>query len=308
MNANDTEAAGMNPDTVANDLTQLSSREQLSALMDGALPADQTRFLLRRLQHDASLAGSWERWRLTGEVMRGLAPAQRLPADFASRVSAALHGDVVAAPASRSARTPAWLRWGGGAAMAASLAVVALMARQSAGEVAPAAVQVASAKVPAAQPSVAASPGVPSTDDSGRAARVMAAASAVAVASNRPPRERNAVQQRVPAPSASATSPALDVQVAVGDSSVLGNGTTIPQPDIVTRPWPRSVLPQYASSGLAVGFGEHVRGASAYNPFQAQAGIGSLPPVSDASQADGDAPREPQATSADPQRGTPPQP
>ena len=79
MNANDT--SGMNPDAIANDLTQLSSREQLSALMDGALPADQTRFLLRRLQHDAPLAGCWERWRLTGEVMRGLAPAQRLPAE-----------------------------------------------------------------------------------------------------------------------------------------------------------------------------------------------------------------------------------
>ena len=45
----------MNTDTDRHciDLTQLSSREQLSALMDGALPADQTRFLLRRLRHDA---------------------------------------------------------------------------------------------------------------------------------------------------------------------------------------------------------------------------------------------------------------
>lgn len=308
MNANDT--AGMNPDAIANDLTQLSSREQLSALMDGALPADQTRFLLRRLQHDAPLAGCWERWRLTGEVMRGLAPAQRLPADFASRVSAALHGDAVAAPASRSVRTPAWLRWGGGAAMAASLAVVALMARQPAGEVAPPTVQVASATAPAAQSSTAALPGARSMDDAGGAAQVMAAASAVAVASSRPPRERNAVQQRAPAraPSAAATSPALDTQVAAGDSSMLANSTNIPQPDIVTRPWPRSVLPQYASSGLAVGFGEHVRGASAYNPFQAQSGIGRLPPVAGASQTDGDAAGEPQATQAAPERETPTQP
>ena len=82
-------ATDMNTDHAANDLTQLSSREQLSALMDSALPADQTRFLLRRLQHDASLAECWERWRITGETMRGLAPAQRLPADFALRVGAA---------------------------------------------------------------------------------------------------------------------------------------------------------------------------------------------------------------------------
>ena len=57
----------MNTDTDRHciDLTQLSSREQLSALMDGALPEDQTRFLLRRLQHDDELAGSWERWRIS---------------------------------------------------------------------------------------------------------------------------------------------------------------------------------------------------------------------------------------------------
>lgn len=308
MNATDTEAAGMNPDTVANDLTQLSSREQLSALMDGALPADQTRFLLRRLQHDAPLAGCWERWRLAGEVMRGLAPAQRLPVDFASRVSAALHGEMVAAPVSRSVRTPAWVRWGGGVAMAASLAVVALMARQPAGDAPSAAV--ASATAPATRIPVGALPEAPSPADPGGAVQSVAVASAVAVASTRPLRNRDAAQRRAPARTqiAGARTPALDTQVAAAGSSMLGNPSTIPQPDIVTRPWPRSVLPQYASGGLAVGFGDHARGWNAYNPFQAQAGIGSLPPVADVSQADGAAPREPQAANADPQRGTPPQP
>ena len=123
-------AHDMNTESATNDLTQLSSREQLSALMDGALPPDQTRFLLRRLQHDAPLAESWERWRLAGETMRGLAPAQRLPADFALRVGAALRGEDAPAMRSGGKRMPTWLRWGGGAAMAASLAVVALIARQ----------------------------------------------------------------------------------------------------------------------------------------------------------------------------------
>jgi len=86
MTTTDAHAMSMNTENAANDLTQLSSREQLSALMDGALPPDQTRFLLRRLQHDAPLAECWERWRLAGEAMRGLAPTQRLPPDFASRV------------------------------------------------------------------------------------------------------------------------------------------------------------------------------------------------------------------------------
>ena len=111
-------AHDMNTESAANDLTQLSSREQLSALMDGALPPDQTRFLLRRLQHDAPLAESWERWRLAGETMRGLAPAQRLPADFALRVGAALRGEDAPAMRSGGKRMPTWLRWGGGAAMA----------------------------------------------------------------------------------------------------------------------------------------------------------------------------------------------
>ena len=111
-------AHDMNTESATNDLTQLSSREQLSALMDGALPPDQTRFLLRRLQHDAPLAESWERWRLAGETMRGLAPAQRLPADFALRVGAALRGEDAPAMRSGGKRMPTWLRWGGGAAMA----------------------------------------------------------------------------------------------------------------------------------------------------------------------------------------------
>ncbi len=243
--------------------------------------------------------------------MRGLAPAQRLPADFASRVSAALHGDVVAAPVSRSARTPAWLRWGGGAAMAASLAVVALMARQPIGEMPSSAAQVASVTAPASQLPASALPEVPSPADAGDAVQVTAAAGAVAVASTRPLRNPDAAQRRTPtrAQAAPVSVPAMDTQVvAASASSMLGSASTIPQPDIVTRPWPRSVLPQYASGGLAVGFGDHARGASAYNPFQAQAGIGSLPPVSDGSQAEGDAPREPQATNTDPQRGTSPQP
>ena len=80
-------------------------------------------------------------------------------------------------------------------------------------------------------------------------------------------------------------------------AAVASNDLPIPQPDIVTRPWPRSVLPQYASGGLAVGFGEHARGATAYNPFQSQADIGNLPPL-----ANVEAPQDTQATGADTQR------
>ena len=204
-------------DIHCNDLTQLSSREQLSALMDGALPADQTRFLLRRLQHDDSLAECWERWRITGETMRGLAPAQRLPADFASRVSAALHGgDIVAekaASARGTARMPAWLRWSGGAAVAASLAMVALVVRQPVGDPAAAtpAVQVASA--PAVSAPAAPQLPVPTPEPVVADASELVAAAAV-VASTRPLRERASTTARTSRQATQAPQSVVAVQVA----------------------------------------------------------------------------------------------
>ena len=288
-------AHDMNTESATNDLTQLSSREQLSALMDGALPPDQTRFLLRRLQHDAPLAESWERWRLAGETMRGLAPAQRLPADFALRVGAALRGEDAPAMRSGGKRMPTWLRWGGGAAMAASLAVVALIARQPDIE-APSAstpVQLAASPVPAVEAPVVPAPATQAPQGAGDAVQPLIAATAV-VASVRPQRDRAAGQSR--------EAERLQAAVVRNDraqlqAAVASNDLPIPQPDIVTRPWPRSVLPQYASGGLAVGFGEHARGATAYNPFQSQADIGSLPPL-----ANVEAPQDTQATGADTQR------
>ena len=268
----------------ATTLTQLSSREQLSALMDGALPADETRFLLRRLQHDASLAECWERWRLGGEVMRGLAPAQRLPADFASRVALALQQDGQSAPVVESSvRKPAWLRWGGGAAMAASLAVVVgFVARQPVAEtsgIAPQS-QVAAASTvvdPAPVPSLPepAAPRLPAASD------VLVAATATAVAAaSRPQRSRdNARRARV--------SPAPVRQI----DAVASLPINVPQPDIVTRPWPRSVLPQYAGNPLAAGFGEHIRAEAPYNPFESPA-LAEIPPPAASQSAPESAPAD----------------
>jgi negative regulator of sigma E activity len=261
-------------DRNAIDLTQLSSREQLSALMDSALPPDQTRFLLRRLRHDEALAASWERWRLAGEVMRGLAPAQRLPADFAARVAASLHGPqaISAAPMQVRAQRPRWLQWSGGAAIAASLAVAALILPRPEGsaEVGP---SVAVQQVPAADLPVAGTTAsietvaaVPAPADVGGEAVAAALAAAAVV---RPVRERAATRAPVAAEQAA--------HVAQADSAQPAAAALVPQPDIVTRPWPRSVLPQYADSGLTVGFGDPARGAAPYNPFQAQARFDELP-------------------------------
>lgn len=278
----------MNDDTTlhAKDLTRLSSREQLSALMDGALPADETRFLLRRLQHDATLAECWERWRLSGEVMRGLAPAQRLPADFATRVAASLHGNVPQSAQAPVTRMPAWLRWGGGAAMAASLAVAALVMRQPGVDAAapePAAVIAATTDTaPAPKPKA------PNTPAPAPSAEAFAAAGALAAVA-RPARASRRNSQVAPAMRQVANTRTIEVaplQVATAATETLPLMT---QPDIVTRPWPRSVLPQYANSGLAVGFGN--QGSAAYNPFQtqAQAVLATAPVVAD-TPADADGP------------------
>lgn len=270
----------------ATTLTQLSSREQLSALMDGALPADETRFLLRRLQHDASLAECWERWRLGGEVMRGLAPTQRLPADFATRVAIALQqdGQPPIAAVTRG-RKPAWLRWGGGAAMAASLAVVVgFVARQPgvepAGNAAPPLVAAASVADPVVPPQPR--PSVPAPAPV--AVETLVATTAIAAAA-RPTRSRDAARS---------TQAARVAPVRERESQAIAAATlpiSVPQPDIVTRPWPRSVLPQYAGNPLAAGFGDHARAAVPYNPFQSPA-LAEIPPPAAVPPAPADTPAD----------------
>ena len=274
----------------ATTLTQLSSREQLSALMDGALPADETRFLLRRLQHDASLAECWERWRLGGEVMRGLAPAQRLPADFATRVALALQhdGQPPAAVAPRE-RKPAWLRWGGGAAMAASLAVVVgFVARQPVADPVSAAPQ---PQVATVLPAADRAPG-PSIPEPSKpiprpaASDSLVAATAIAAAVVRPVRNRDSARSTQAARMSPAQVRERETQIAAANLPI-----SAPQPDIVTRPWPRSVLPQYAgNNALAVGFGDHVR-AAPYNPFQSPA-LAEIAPPAAVQAAPADAPAD----------------
>lgn len=121
------------PDTNARDF----HCERLSAMMDGALSPDETRFLLRRMEHDDDLADRWSRWQFVGDAMRGHA-GRALPADFSHRVGRAIADDLlvddltdesslaVAVGAGVSTRRPL-LRWGGGAALAASVALAALL-------------------------------------------------------------------------------------------------------------------------------------------------------------------------------------
>lgn len=97
--------------------------EQLSALMDGELERDATRFVLKRVAGEHELGLAWGRWHMAREAIRRQQPMV-LPPSFADAVLARIEG-VDMAPARGGAS--AWLRWGAGGAVAASVALAALL-------------------------------------------------------------------------------------------------------------------------------------------------------------------------------------
>lgn len=102
-----------------------TSREDLSALMDGELAAEPTRFLLRRLDHDPELSATWSRWHLIRACLAADSArmsTQKADNDFASRIAAAISVEPVAPVRQRH-----WVRYMGGGAIAAGVAVAALM-------------------------------------------------------------------------------------------------------------------------------------------------------------------------------------
>lgn len=286
--------------------------EPLSAMMDGTLSDDESRFLLRRMQHDAELAGRWERWQFYGDAMRGSA-GRALPADFSRRVALAIAAEAQTSDGQGLAmqdlsmldavagdplgRTPAaqraavartrrpLLRWGGGAALAASVVFAAIVGLRPDAAVAPdaAAPMSGSAVVdaaPAAPSPVIASPQTgqasnpatlatagtrgqnPQSDSirsASSAAPFAAATTPAAIAAGSEPSGRSsqalstgrastASSSLVLAaqPERSAASPALDFGRALGDDETPLNA----------KPWPRSPLLQGAmDDGVMVDYG-----------------------------------------------------
>lgn len=258
-------------------------REQLSAMMDGELSADETRFLLRRMQHDDTLADCWARWQYFGDAMRGECE-RALPADFSRRVGRAIADDLahaqvaVAAPAA-FARQPL-VRWGGGAALAASVALAAFLvgrAPQTPAPSAPVPPPVAAAPgttpvppipVPVAQP--AGNPPAGTPDAAGSAASLAAVAAVAAAGESRARRPRMmAAEQTLPLDRTVATTSAATsrerravhaplradgVQVAVAQAAETASG---PVADgIVIKPWPRALVPGASGAETyAAGYG-----------------------------------------------------
>lgn len=106
-------------------------RENLSAGIDGELSKEQLRFMLRRLDHDASLQQVWTRYHVARDGLRRQLPVMAATG-FADRVMLAIEQESV--PVAVASRRHHWLRWSAGGAIAASVAAAALMITQPTGD------------------------------------------------------------------------------------------------------------------------------------------------------------------------------
>ncbi len=256
-------------------------RQQLSALVDGELAADEARFMLRRLEHDSELSACQERWQVLGDVMRGQACAPA-PLDFTARVRQAVdadarqNGPIVAAPAQQRAARTGWRRWGGGAALAASVAAVALfMAREQLPETnAPTPVIATTAEVAPAP----AQPSAPTAADAGNVAGLVAAAPAVAAAVTRrqDAAARRGSATRTQQAARAGTARLAEPQRAIASAPVLPATPALRQDPFATgngvlhaRPWPRStVAPSLSQEALNASFPAQEQGGATFYPFE----------------------------------------
>jgi len=244
-------------------------RETLSALFDGELAGDAARFALKRLAHDAEWREACGRWQMIGDTLRGEATSAA-PTGFASGVMRMLDAEaqsvVASAHAERmvasSTAASSRRRWIGGAALAASVAMAAVLVVRPFPETsapdrhvasAPATPQAPVASTVSAPAPVAASANSPSTVS-------IAATDVQATTANHRVAKRalRAVARATPSPAAPVRNETIEAQaaVAVTPTPVTAGRPFHPQvDDIVTRPWPRSVLSDDTAGALTVGFG-----------------------------------------------------
>ena len=257
------------------DKLDLHQRQQLSALVDGELAPDQALFLLRRLQHDVDLSERFERWQLCGDVLRGQVRRTAAP-ELAGRIAAA----IAAAPAAEaratpvrsqagSTRGPAWTRWAGGAALAASVAAVAMFVAR------PAVTDPAFAPAPAlavqALPATEAvlAQAAPQPLEGGAMQRPQPRA----VTPRSQPRAPAATTVAMATPRARGRDQAVFAEVvAEADGQLPAAGVGLEDPfaspaPLQARPWPRATLAAPSGRSYTAGFGDPAATASFY-PFE----------------------------------------
>ncbi|HMB43629.1 MAG TPA: sigma-E factor negative regulatory protein [Luteimonas sp.] len=254
-------------------------RQQLSALMDGELAPDEARFLLRRLQHDPELLGCWTRWQHSGDCLRKRVELP-LPDSFAMAVAQAVARESKPAVVGNAGHR---LRWAGGAAIAASAAVLALMlARQSpqaSPDAAPVQPRIATAPTPPPAPTPTPTPVAPTPERAPIAAGELATALAVA---DVPRRIGAARRSRAQSQRAALRTPVQSQQVAQADTAVAVRTAVDPfsgqHISLTERPWPRALLPAAPASGsFNVDYGTRRVETPALYPF-APRNAGELPP------------------------------
>ena len=259
-------------------------REQLSALMDGALDADQARFLSRRLQHDAGLSDLMQRWQMAGDALRGQGHAPA-PAGFAEAVLARICGEPVPVPeATRDAhlQMPAGdesrprrarasrLGWFSGGALAASVTIATLIAlRPAPVPEAPASATPAIAVAHESTPSLPADAAPPVAETARLAvstATVVAGVEAPATptvatrVAAPPPGTANRRPSSVSTPTAA---PAEQEPVVVLAGRETPAADPFRQPS--SSPWPRALVPMAPAAG---GFNVRYGDAPSSDPFQ----------------------------------------
>ncbi|HEY8010146.1 MAG TPA: sigma-E factor negative regulatory protein [Rudaea sp.] len=107
--------------------------EQLSAMVDGELARDQVRFLLRGVDTQSDLARRWSSYHVISATLRHEYVALALPGNFADGIIGRLQTER-GALAGTTARRLGALRWVGGGAIAAAVAVVALVVSRPVGD------------------------------------------------------------------------------------------------------------------------------------------------------------------------------
>lgn len=249
--------------------TRHDDREALSALFDGELEADARRFATRRLAHDTAWQDTCGQWQMIGDAMRRQAPLAA-PADFASRVARMVEAEVPATPAAPARRPWTVGRWAGGA-IAASVALAAVLATST--------FSTGPAGDSATPPALTAVPvqAAPLPGDDSRAAQVAAvedgtgAPATPAVASVAEPVRRpvssqvvaratpvEAPQRRIGRPAPVVAAPAgipAAMQAAEAVASASNPFSLSPGQDVVSRPWPRSVLTERPAVAFTASYG-----------------------------------------------------
>lgn len=259
-------------------------RQQLSALLDGALPPDEAQFLLRRLQHDQELSACVGRWQLAGDVLRGRVDTL-LPAGFAGQVADAVAREQ--APAANASRRN-WSRGLGVTALAASAALAAVLLTQRLPQ---------QAGPGDTTPTIASAPVVSDPLQAAPAATGIAAIDASPIIDASPTGAAAFATQVPDMPRAVADIPATNAAehgtdsarrneavrrpAAVGSTAVIATATPdillplptannpfLPSTSPPARPWPRAVLSDFPVSGFTASYGGSGEPASSFYPFE----------------------------------------